>query len=391
MADRSYPTSASGRWKRARRSAFVSTGRKCPRCRATIRAARTGPSPLPMRCMRRRNRSSRSATSPTPPLPMSPCRWQSPACCIGWSIRTPATPSWWSPRRRPVAASSSGRISSRSRCWDRATAEIASDKIILGRPGGLTLSSADIGAERAPVAVRPIFDATEWRKNQTENFNARQDELVAAAAMAEGDQRTPLRIDLARFYLSRGLYAEAKGVLDMALADAKPGLEDPVALIVHSVASSLIGRPEQGLKDLANPAIGTNYDSQLWKALACARLSKWAEAREKFKNVEFAITSLPMDLQRIVISEAMRASLEVKDYSGAAKRSSDLDVVGLTDEMKPAISVLRGRLAEALGHDMDALDNYRFAVGSPDRAAAAEATLDEIALQQKRDEISPAD
>ncbi len=274
---------------------------------------------------------------------------------------------------------------------DDVTAEIASDKIILGRPGGLTLSSADIGAERAPVAVRPIFDATEWRKNQTENFNARQDELVAAAAMAEGDQRTPLRIDLARFYLSRGLYAEAKGVLDMALADAKPGLEDPVALIVHSVASSLIGRPEQGLKDLANPAIGTNYDSQLWKALACARLGKWAEAREKFKNVEFAITSLPMDLQRIVISEAMRASLEVKDYSGAAKRSSDLDVVGLTDEMKPAISVLRGRLAEALGHDMDALDNYRFAVGSPDRAAAAEATLDEIALQQKRDEISPAD
>jgi hypothetical protein len=275
---------------------------------------------------------------------------------------------------------------------DDVTAEIASDKVILGRPGGLTLSAADVGAERAPVAVRPIFDPIEWRKNQTENFIAREDELVtAAAAVAEPDQRTPPRIDLARFYLSRGLYAEAKGVLDMALADAKPGSEDPVALIVHSVASSLMGRPEQGLKDLANPAIGTNYDSQLWKALACARLGRWAEAREKFKNVEFAITSLPMDLQRIVISEAMRASLEVKDYSGAAKRSSDLDVIGLPDEMKPAISVLRGRLAEALGRDMDALDNYRFAIASPDRAAAAEATLDEIALRQKREEISPAD
>ena len=41
---------------------------------------------------------------------------------------------------------------------DDVTAETAPDKIILGRPGGLTLSSADAAAERAPTAVRPIFD-----------------------------------------------------------------------------------------------------------------------------------------------------------------------------------------------------------------------------------------
>src|SRR6266567_903515 len=51
---------------------------------------------------------------------------------------------------------------------DDVTANIAPDKIILGKPGGLTLSSADIGAERAPAAVRPIFDVVEWRKNQGE-------------------------------------------------------------------------------------------------------------------------------------------------------------------------------------------------------------------------------
>ena len=274
---------------------------------------------------------------------------------------------------------------------DDITANIAPDKIILGKPGGLTLSSADIGAERAPTAVRPIFDVVDWRKNQAENFVARQDALVAAAAAAEPDQRTPARVDLARFYMSRGLYPEAKGVLDLALADARPGLEDPVALTVHSVASSLMGRPEQGLKDLINPAIGTNHDSQLWKALAYARQGKWAEAREKFKNAEFAITSLPIELQRILISEAMRASLEVRDYSGAAKRSDDLDVVGLPSELKGAISVLRGRLAEALGHDKDALGQYRIAIGSTDRAAAAEAKLLEIILRQRRDEISQAE
>ncbi len=274
---------------------------------------------------------------------------------------------------------------------DDITAEVAPDKIIVGRPGGLTLSSAEVGADRAPTAVRAIFDVGEWRKNQSEYFTVREDELVAAAAAAEPDRRTPARIDLARFYLARGMYPEAKGVLDLALADSRPGLEDPVALIVHSVASSLMGRPELALKDLANPAVGTSFDSQMWKALAYARQGKWVDAREKFKNAEFAITALPIELQRIVVSEAMRASIEVKDYSGAAKRSSDLDVVGVSSELKPAISVLRGRLAEALGHDKDALDQYKIAVESSDRAAAAEAKLFEIVLRQKRDEIGQAD
>ena len=274
---------------------------------------------------------------------------------------------------------------------DDVTAEITADKIVVGRPGGLTLSSADTGAERASTAARPIFDVDDWRMNREGSFVAREDALVDAAAAAEADQRTPARIELGRFYLSRGLYPEARGVLDLALAGAKPGSEDPVALIVHAVASVLMGRPERGLKDLASPAIGSNYDSQLWKALAYSRTGKWAEAREKFKNVEFAITSLPIELQRIVIVDAMRASLEVRDYAGAAKRASELEVVGLPAELKPAVSVLRGRLAEALGHDKDALDEYKTAVESPDRAAAAEAKLLEIGLRQKRDEISQAD
>jgi tetratricopeptide (TPR) repeat protein len=274
---------------------------------------------------------------------------------------------------------------------DDVTAEIASDKITLSRPGGLTLSSAEVGAERAATAVRPIFDVNEWRRNQSEEFVKRLDVLVTASASAVREQRAPVRLDLARFYMARGMYPEAKGVLDLTLGEAKPGQEDFSALIMHSVASTLMGRPEQGLKDLASPAIGTNYDSQLWKALALARQGKWADAREKFKNVEFAITSLPLELQRAVLTEAMRAAIEVKDYSGAASRGNDLDVIGIPPDLKPQISVLRGRLAEALGREKDALAEYKAAARSADRAAAMEARLLDIALRQKRDEIGQED
>ena len=274
---------------------------------------------------------------------------------------------------------------------DEVAVEVSSDKVIVGKPGGLTISSVDITAERAPIAVRPIFDIDEWHKNQKEAFVAREDELIRAAALAEPDQRGDARLALAKFYMARGFYSEARGQTQFLLSEPNAKFEQFPALMVHAIASILTNRPDLAMKDLANPAIGNNYDSQLWKALAYARQRKWADAREKFKNVEFAIAALPLDMQRIVTMEAMRASLEVKDFAGAAKRRAELDVIGMTDELKPAFAVLSGRLAEGLGHEKDALDEYKIAVTSNDRQAAARGKLFEIALKQKRNEITQAD
>src|SRR5262249_42250161 len=156
--------------------------------------------------------------------------------------------------------------------------EVALDKVIIGKPGGLTLSSANISAERAPMAVRPIFDIEEWHKNQEQRFFRREDALMLAAAAAEPDKRAAARLALARFYMARGFYQEAKGETEFLLADPIPKVEEPIAVMVHAVASILCDRPDLALKDLASPAIGNNYDSQLWKAQAYAREGKWAEA-----------------------------------------------------------------------------------------------------------------
>ncbi|WKA26834.1 tetratricopeptide repeat protein [Bradyrhizobium roseum] len=274
---------------------------------------------------------------------------------------------------------------------DDIKAEVGSDKVMLGRPGGLTLSSADVAAERATAAVRPLFDVTEWRKNREEKFFPRLDALIKAAAFAGPQQKAQARIDLANFYMSRGMYHEARGMTNLIISETNQGNEDAAVLMVHAVASILIGHPERAIKDLASPAIGNGHDSQLWKGFAFARQEKWVDAREKFKNAEFSIAALPLELQRIVTADAMRASLEVKDYGGASRRRSELEVIGVPDEMKPEIAVLRGRLAEALGHDKDALDAYGFAAQSSDRQASSEAKLLEALLRSKRGELNPAD
>lgn len=274
---------------------------------------------------------------------------------------------------------------------DDINAEVGSDKVMLGRPGGLTLSSADVAAERATAAVRPLFDGNEWRKNREEKFLPRLDALIKAAAAVGPEQKTEARLELANFYMARGMYQEARGVTNLILSESNQGNEDAAVVMVRAVASILIGHPERALKDLANPAIGNGYDSQLWKGFAFARQEKWADAREKFKNAEFSIAALPLELQRIVTADAMRASLEVKDYGGASRRRSELEVIGIPTEMKPEIAVLRGRLAEALGHEKDALDAYRFAAQSPDREASAEARLLQALLRHKRSELGQAE
>ena len=269
--------------------------------------------------------------------------------------------------------------------------EVGPGKVIVGKPGGLTLSSASISAERAPMAVRPLFDIEEWHKNREERFLKRGNELIVAAANAAPEKRFDARLALARFYMAHGFYPEAKGESEFLLTDPGPKSDEPVAVVVHAVASILCDRPDLALKDLASPAIGNNYDLQLWKAMAFARQGKWADAREKFKNVEFAVASLPLELQRIVTMDAMRAAIEVKDYAGAAKRRAELDVIGVPAEIAPGVAVLRGRLAEALGNERDALDDYRSAADFADRKSAAEAKQYEIVLKQKRNEITPQD
>ncbi|MDR3467763.1 MAG: tetratricopeptide repeat protein [Xanthobacteraceae bacterium] len=265
------------------------------------------------------------------------------------------------------------------------------DKVVISRPGGLTLSSADIVNTRAANGPRPIFDPTDWRENHDAPFTERLDALIEAAARMPEDGRVAANIDLARFYLARGFFPEARAASNLALAEAKPGSEDPAALIIRAIANVMSNRPADALRDLANPLIGSAYDLQVWKGLAYARQEKWPEAREKFKNAEFSVAALPEDLQRAVLASAMRASLEVHDYAGASARSNDLDIIGVPAEMKPMVKVMRGQLAEAMGHEKEALEAYDEVVASDNRPAAAKANLLQLLLRQKRNEIGGED
>ncbi|MEX2036540.1 MAG: tetratricopeptide repeat protein, partial [Xanthobacteraceae bacterium] len=268
--------------------------------------------------------------------------------------------------------------------------ELSADKVLLMRPGGLTLSDSALGERQQPSRA-VTFDTQLWRTDRKANFSGRQSALIRDAAEAPFIQRSARRLDLARFYFSRQMYVEAKAVLDTAIADERPTADDPSPLVLRAVSEIMIGRIGDALKDLADPLVGNQNDAQLWRALAYARQGKWAAARDAFRYVEGALGALPLELQRIALRDALRASIEIGDFSNAANRLNDFKTVGVPAAFEPDVAVLTGRLAEGMGRTQDALAAYRFAAASGQGPAAAQGRLRAAALRYAQGELKKAD
>ena len=65
---------------------------------------------------------------------------------------------------------------------------------------------------------RPVRSAA-WGADRRAPFNERQAPVLQAAAGAPEGKRNAARLELARFYLGRELFPEAKAVLDVAVAE----------------------------------------------------------------------------------------------------------------------------------------------------------------------------
>jgi tetratricopeptide (TPR) repeat protein len=274
---------------------------------------------------------------------------------------------------------------------DDVRVELTPDKIVVSRPAGLTLSTSLQPLLQGNGLRSVMFNAQIWGADRQATYVERQSNLQAAAAAAPVGKRLAPRLDLARFYLARDMYPEAKGVLDVILADERPAAEDASAKVLRSVAEVMMNRPDDALKDLADPIVGDQHDAPLWRALAYARQGKWAPAREAFKSVEAAVDTLPIELQRVALKAEMRSAIEVGDFAGASNNLDDFQTIGVPHDMEPTLAVLIGRLAEGMGRTEDALSAYRTAADSWDRPAAAQGRLRETVLRYSLGDLKRSD
>ena len=265
---------------------------------------------------------------------------------------------------------------------DDLNVELAADKVVVSRPGGLSLSAVGRKTSTQTLYQRNVIDLQSWGFDRAANFTERNVQLMLAAADAPEPKRLAARCDLARFYLARDMFtSRRRRCSTLAVADNPPTSENSMPLVLRAIANIMIGRPEAALKDLSNPFVGNQHDAPLWRALANARLGKWTEARDGFRSAEAAMPTLPLELQRAMLKDMVRAALEVGDVTGAAGHLNEFEMVGVPRELEPALSVLTGRLAEGLGRPRTRCAPIAAANDSWDRPAAAQGRLREIQLR----------
>ena len=270
---------------------------------------------------------------------------------------------------------------------DDLSVTLAPGKVIVTRPLGLTLSTSQTLVHGSGLHAT-MFDSQAWGSDRQGSYFAHESHLVDLAAAAAPHQRLAPRLALARFYIARGMYPEAKGVLDVALGDEHKSAESMAALVLRAIAEVMMNRPDDALKDLSEPGVGDQHDAPLWRALAYARQGRWGKARDTFKNMAAAMASLPVELQRVALRDDMRSAIEVGDFNAASDDLNDFHTIGIPHEMEPTVAVLMGRLAEGLGRKEDALAAYRTAADSWDRPAAAQGRLRETVLGYQLGDMS---
>ena len=216
--------------------------------------------------------------------------------CTGSPIRSSATSFSSSPALRPSAASSIRRNSSNSarlpprkalsssRLPTTSTSISSLDKIVVERPSGLTLSPG-LQTLLHGRNGRPLtFDSQIWGSDREGSYVNRQASLINAAAQAPESKRMTPRLNLARFYLARDMYPEAKGVLDVALTADKQASENASAIVLRAIAEVMMNRPDDALHDLSNTAVGEQHDAPLWRALAFSRARPMGEGASRIQE-----------------------------------------------------------------------------------------------------------
>ncbi|MCW5679170.1 MAG: hypothetical protein KIT65_14625 [Xanthobacteraceae bacterium] len=263
------------------------------------------------------------------------------------------------------------------------------DLVLIGRPKGLSISTAPRAPSMRPDrSVSSPLDAALWEAERNRRFHEREQEILTAAAAAPPAQRSDSRMMLATFYLANGLATEAKGALEVIVReDAKAPVNARFHLL-RGLAELTMGRAKKSLEDFADTELSGSQDAALLRTIAYAELSAWAEAREQFRAGNAGLKLLPLDLQRRVLMAALRASIEVRDFTEASRLMNELDATEVPPELAAQFAVLAGRIAEGLGRIDRAESFFEAASKSKDAPAVAEALYKLVEMKLARGEYN---
>ncbi|HYE48328.1 MAG TPA: tetratricopeptide repeat protein, partial [Azospirillaceae bacterium] len=277
---------------------------------------------------------------------------------------------------------------------ERLQVQTVRDGVEVTVPGGLKLSPAeDLAAANPPppvVETVRLFDYSRWGAAQPGGFIQGRQRRQAALLAQPVEERHRGRLDLARFYVANAMGHEALGMMNLILQD-QPDLEKRGEfLAVRGAAKVLAGDHKGAVKDLGAPDVGSEPDTDLWRAAAAAGSGEWEVAHRLFQARRTLLRDYPDPFFTRFSLLAAEAALMRDDVDAAAAVLDRLAKRGGQTGPKSAwLAYLRGEQFRRQGAGAKALQQWRQAAEGFDRLARTRARWAIIEAQLADGAITP--
>lgn len=269
---------------------------------------------------------------------------------------------------------------------DDIVARAGTGRVIIGRSGGLTVSSDGAAgpetAEATTEKLPPLIDPALWAKLADEPARDGARALMQDVIDASRGRKSQARLALARFYAAQNLMAEAKGPLGAMMADDTAMRENREALFLKGLVAAGMHRDKEALAAFNAPQIREDAEAGLWRALVQQRLGQNTQALASFRRGEQLLDGYPPALQTDLRVAMARAALVGGEVGVAERQIDSLDNLlrHVTDPEQ--LALLRAMLDEASGRPEAALSGYESLFDAKSRPVAAEAQLRAVKLFQ---------
>jgi hypothetical protein len=312
---------------------------------------------------------------------------------------------------------------------DRVRAAIVEDAVEFAAPGGLVLSEPPAGelvapavagettdsapaaaahqpaaqAEPAPepapvehrdgapaAAAAPLLGLIGWGLDPAYTAPHRRRALLQTLAQAAAHERDAHRIELARYYLSNGLAAEALGVLG-TVGQPEDEASRQVLQALTGAAELLMGRLDAAAAALGPAPFDDDPEVALWRSALAASRRDWPRAARELERSEQILATYPHALRLRLGLAAATAAIETGDAGLAATLLTQLDGLELAAGERAHLDFLSG-VASARAGAIEAADQiWRALEHDAPVAVRIQAAFARTELLLAVSELKPAD
>lgn len=261
------------------------------------------------------------------------------------------------------------------------------DRIRITTGAGLLLAREPVQSEEPATArvvetaavVPHLLDLARWQRSD-EPFAEARKRLEAAVLDSHPEALDAARLELVRFYLARGLAAEALGALEAAGPEAAASLGGPMLRAIRGAGNLLAHRLEAAKADLFHVDLDGSDEAAVWRAALHVMRGDAAKAAPLFEQGWPVVYAYPKWLRQELALRAAEAALAKGEDDQANLYLTAATAESGPHALKSRARFLEGRVLAERGDAADALAVWNTVAGGTDQLAHAKAELAAVRL-----------